>query len=174
MKAIFRITDGALTILAILGEIAVAAMCIHIVAEIVANEVFRRPIEGTTEIVARWYMVAIVFLPLGLIHRRNRHIKAELFTERLSLPRRRVLEIAIHLLMAAMAALFAWYSWIDAADATARAESLELMSGTLSVWPTRWLVPAGFGSMAIVALLSALRWVLEPGAIRAEEKDRPS
>jgi TRAP-type C4-dicarboxylate transport system permease small subunit len=174
MKAIFRITDGALTILAILGEIAVAAMCIHIVAEIVANEVFRRPIEGTTEIVARWYMVAIVFLPLGLIQRHNRHIKAELFTDGLGLRWRRILEIVIHLLMAAMAALFAWYSWIDAADAMARAESIELMSGTLDVWPTRWIVPAGFGSMALVAVLSALRWMIEPAAIRAEEKDAGS
>jgi TRAP-type C4-dicarboxylate transport system permease small subunit len=145
-------------------------MCIHIVAEIVANEVFRRPIEGTTEIVARWYMVAIVFLPLGLIQRRNGHIKAELFTDRLRPLGRRVLEIAIHLLMATMAALFAWYSWIDAADATARAESIELMSGALSIWPTRWIVPAGFGSMAVVAVLSALRWAIEPAAIRAEEE----
>jgi TRAP-type C4-dicarboxylate transport system permease small subunit len=172
MRALLRLTDLALGALAILGELAVAAMCIHIVAEIAANELFRKPIEGTTEIVARWYMVAIVFLPLGLIHRRNRHIKAELFTDGLGPFWRRVLEIAIHLLMAAMAALFFWYSWLDAADATARAESVELMSGTLAVWPTRWLVPAGFGSMALVALLSALRWALEPAAIRAEEKEQ--
>jgi TRAP-type C4-dicarboxylate transport system permease small subunit len=149
--------DRGIAALSTLGEIVVAAMCLHIVAEIAANSLLGSPIEGTPEIVARWYMVAIVFLPFAFIQRQGLHIKAELFTDRLSPRLRALLDCTVDLLMTAMAALLAWYSFGDAIDATQRGERLELMSGAVITWPSRWLVPLGFATMGLVALLGAIR-----------------
>lgn len=157
MSRLTKIVDAALVPLGIAAEIAVGLMCLHIVVEIIANSLFRAPIEGTTEIVARWYMVALVFLPLAIIQRRDGHIKAEIFTDRLSPRALMWLEACIAILMAVFSFLFAWYSGIDAVEATKQRESIELMRGTVTVWPTRWFVPIGFATMGVVALLCAAR-----------------
>ena len=157
LARLFRLFDAAIAPLTLIGEIAVAVMCVHIVVEIVANSVFASPIEGTPEVVANWYMVAIVFLPLGLIHRLDGHIKAELFTDGLRPAPRALLDVATNLLMAALTILLAWYSFGDALDATVRGDRIELMTGAIDIWPTRWLVPLGFGTTALVALLTAAK-----------------
>jgi TRAP-type C4-dicarboxylate transport system permease small subunit len=157
LSRLTKIVDAVLIPLGIAAEIAVGLMCLHIVVEIVANSVFRMPIEGTTEIVARWYMVALVFLPLAIIQRRNGHIKAGVFTDLLSPRALMLLEACIAILMAAFSFLFAWYSGIDAVEATKQRESFELMRGTMTVWPTRWFVPIGFATMGFVALLCSAR-----------------
>lgn len=163
LARLFRLFDAAIAPLILIGEIVVAVMCLHIVAEIVANAVFASPIEGTPEVVANWYMVAIVFLPLALIHRRDGHIKAELFTDKLGAAPRALLDVATNLLMAGFAVLLAWYSFGDALDATARGDRIELMRGAIDIWPTRWLVPLGFGGTALVALLTAIRRAADLG-----------
>lgn len=152
MQRIAALYDRSTGFLLALGEIVVAVMCLHIVAEIVAN-LFRAPIEGTPEIIARWYMVAIVFLPLGALQRRGEHISADLFTSKVGPRGQAVLDVAINLAMAAMAVTLAWYTAGEAWDATARRERIELVSGAIPTWPFRWLVPLGFTTLGLTSLL---------------------
>lgn len=166
MSSLFSLYLRFVGLLVGVGEFVVAVMCLHIVAEIVANAVFASPIEGTPEIVARWYMVAIVFLPLALIHHRGDHISADLFTSRLGPRAQAGLDLVIQFAMVAMAATLAWFTFGEAWDATLRNERIELVSGAVPVWPARWLVPLGFATMAVVALLLAPRRLLELGGRR--------
>lgn len=137
-------------------------MCLHIAAEIASSALLGRPIEGTVEVVARGYMVAMAFLPLALIQRRDGHIKAEIFTAALSDRALRRLAVLADVLMLAFAGFFAWYSLLDAVAATRSREAVELMSGVLVVWPTRWLPALGFAAAALVALVDALARVTRP------------
>ena len=105
MRALLSLYERLVGVMVAAGEIVVAVMCLHIVAEIVANAVFRSPIDGTPEIVARWYMVAIVFLPLAFLHLRGEHISADLFTSKLGPRAQAALDILINIVMAAMASV---------------------------------------------------------------------
>lgn len=153
MRALGKLYDRCLGLLVGVGEVVVAVMCLHIVVEIIANAVFRSPIEGTPEIVARWYMVAIVFLPLAVLHQRGDHISAPLFTSRLGPRSQAALDVVINAAMVGIAFLLTWYTIGEAWDATTRNERIELVNGAIPTWPLRWVVPLGFGTLALTALL---------------------
>ena len=60
-----RILAGVSTVLAWIGGAALILMMLHIAADVVARYIFNAPLHGTVEIVSAYYMVAVVFLPLG-------------------------------------------------------------------------------------------------------------
>ena len=71
-------------ILMILGGVATIMMMLHIVADVILKHTLNDPIDGTTEIVAAYYMVASVFLPLAYVTFTEGHLIVELFTSKLS------------------------------------------------------------------------------------------
>ena len=152
--------DRLIRVLVLAGEVIVALLCLHIAAEIVANWVFASPIDGTTSIVSRWYMIPLVFLPLAWIEWRNEHIRAEIFTRRLGPRAALALDATIALAMVGYCALLTWHATAEALAAMAANEQIELVDSAIPVWPTRWFVPLGFGTMGIAALLQLLRQVL--------------
>ena len=174
MRAIHALYLRLIGALTGIGEFVVAAMCVHIVAEIVANAAFADPIEGTPEIVARWYMVAIVFLPLAYIHQRDEHISADLFTRGLGPRAQAILDVVIQVAMVAMAATLAWFTLGEAWDATLRRERIELVDGAIPIWPLRWVVPLGFGTLALTALLLVPRWLIAATKSQEDKMDSRS
>ena len=70
--------------LAVAGGVALVLMMLHIVADVATKYLFNDPIDGTTEIVAAYYMVAVVFMPLAYVTFAEGHLIVELFTSRMS------------------------------------------------------------------------------------------
>ena len=62
-----------------LGLLAGFLMMLHVTADVTGRYVFNRPLEGTTEIVAAYYMVMVAYLPWAWISRRDNHIVAGMF-----------------------------------------------------------------------------------------------
>jgi TRAP-type C4-dicarboxylate transport system permease small subunit len=58
--------------LALVGAIGVLLMMLHVGADIASRNIFGRPIPATNEIVSRYYMVLIAFLPLAWVEQRRR------------------------------------------------------------------------------------------------------
>src|SRR5687767_6659958 len=54
-------------------------MMIHVGVDVTGRTFFNRPLQGTTEIVAGWYMVAICYLPWAWLTRHDNHIVAGVF-----------------------------------------------------------------------------------------------
>jgi len=166
-----RITDAfddLIALLVLAGEIIVGILCLHIVAEIAANWLFSSPIDGTTSIVSRWYMIPLVFLPMAYIERQNGHISAEIFTRRLGPRAALILDAVIALSLIGFCALFVWQTVGEALTATRANEQIELVDSAIPVWPTRWFVPLGFFMMGLAALLTFLTKVAN--ALPAGEK----
>lgn len=162
MRGVAAGFDALVALLVLVGEIIVAILCLHIVAEIIANWVFASPIDGTTSIVSRWYMVPLVFLPLAWVERRGAHIRAEIFTRGLGPRASGLLDLAITAAMIAYCALLAWHGVGEALEATAANEQIELVDSSIPVWPTRWFVPLGFAIMGLAALLCLAERFLAP------------
>lgn len=132
-------------------------MMLHIAAEVIARVVFNNPLEGTTEIVAGYYMVAVVFLPLAWVARQDDHIFVELFTRRLK-PRTVLrLDVFAGLMTLAYIAFFTWQTGAKALEETMAGEVWETASGYLAIWPSRWLLPVAGLLMTLYVLLRVLR-----------------
>ena len=153
--------------LADLAGLILLVMMLHVTADVAMKYLFNNPIEGTLEIVAYYYMVGAVFLPLGLVEYLRSSISVELFFERFP----KAMKIGVMgFVMAACAVFyggFAWVTWGDALKAMAKGE---IVMGPIDVviWPTRFLLPIGFFMAALMCLWHLLRLIFGGDAARAE------
>ncbi|MCW5771182.1 MAG: TRAP transporter small permease [Rhodospirillaceae bacterium] len=153
----------------LVSKIMIVAMALHIVADMALRAISTAALGATIEIASNYYMVALTFLPLAYIQRRRGHLVAEVFTQRLPARGRRVLDAAMDVALAVFLGLMAVKTGEAAMAATAAREYVELPDSVLPIWPAKWLVPAGFGAMALCALAQAAAAMLRaaPGGREA-------
>lgn len=132
-----------------------AVMALHIVLDVTLSALFASPMTGTLEIVGHYYMVAIIILPLAALHLADQHISADLFTARAGPRIRRVIEVLSNLALAGFASVIVWKGVELACLRTSESEHIMVSQLFVYVWPSRWLVPVGFGLLALVALSRA-------------------
>lgn len=147
--------------LAIVAGVCLVLMMVHVVADVAAKYLFNSPIEGTLEIVAAYYMVAVVFLPLSIAELRREHIYVDMFVRHLPAGRRAAVYLCTSLLTAGFYGLLAFETGQEALHSY---RINEMMMGTsfVVVWPGRWFLPIGFGAMALAVLFHAMQAVLRP------------
>ena len=83
LDSLERILDRVANALMIVGGVAVTLMMVHIGADVVGKYFFNYPIPATLEVVAWYYMVAAIFLPVAYIQLHQKHLMVELFTRAL-------------------------------------------------------------------------------------------
>lgn len=164
---------GAICVaMVVVGAIAMVLMMVHIVTDGVMRTFFSKSAPGTMEFASFYYMVAVTFLPLAYIHATRGHVIIELFTG--GLPRKVVygIDSAVGFLLSVGAAIFA-YAATWKALAMTRAGEYAIGMIIVPTWQTRWLVVAGVGMLAVVALLEAIDdLAVASGRRSVEEGDR--
>lgn len=157
-----------------IASVIVAVMMLHVSADVFARTVFNHPLIGTTEIVSAYYMVALAFLPIAWISRQRGHIIVELFTSHLPRRKIKVLDAFAGVVTLIYVSLFVWKLLETAIEKTHIREAWEAATGFVEVWPSRWIVPAGFGFMAIYVLVQTIgdaRDALLPNELEAKPTD---
>lgn len=136
-----------------LGLFAAFLMMAHVTADVAGRTVLNRPIEGTTELVAAYYMVAVAYLPWAWIARNDGHIKVELFAS--FAPPRLLwwLELGVKSLTALYVALFTWRTSVRAMQQTELGEVWLAGTAYLPVWPSRWVLPVAGLLMCLYLVL---------------------
>ncbi len=81
---LMRVVDIASWILMAIGGVVIILLMLHITADVAGKYFFNTPIIGTLEIVSRYYMVAVVFLPLAFVQIRRQHLTVEMFTMKIT------------------------------------------------------------------------------------------
>ncbi|MFC3229202.1 TRAP transporter small permease [Marinibaculum pumilum] len=167
-----RFSPGKLFVIAaralmVVAALATMAMMFHVTADIIWKYLFIAPIRGTLEIVAGWYMVAVVFCSIAYVEVKQGHIVVDLFTRGLRPGRLNALRTFNYALSAVYVAVLAWLALEEALRRTAQNEVWETVNGYLSIWPSRWLVVAGF---AVLLCLFAVRSVQALRAARDPER----
>ena len=146
--------------------IPVLAMKVHVTLDVVLKYTVNTPIQGTLEVTAYYYMVAIVVLPMGFVELTRQSIAVELFYQMMP-PRMQVAVVGFVLLLSAIGyGGVAWISWPDAIKAF---ERKEIVMGAVRVyiWPARFLLPCAMMLAAAVCLMLFARLLFKPRA-RAE------
>lgn len=155
--------------LALIGAIGIILMMIHIGADILSRNLFGRPIPATNEIVSRYYMVFIAFLPLAWVERRRGMVSVEV-VEALMGPRMiRGSDLIVVFLATLIYALLAYTTWFDALSAYRAGRSVIALNILIPVWPTFFLPPIGFTLAAIVTLVRGYEIVTGTEPPREEE-----
>jgi TRAP-type C4-dicarboxylate transport system permease small subunit len=152
-RAADRVAQG----LALLGAIGVVALLLHVGIDVVMRNLFGQPIPATNEIVSRYYMALIAFLPLAWVERGRAMISVEVLETMMPRALRRVSDMLVAALAALIYAAIAWVTWADAVKNWKIGAFVDVLGRQLPVWPTYFLPPAGFLLAAAVTLLRAVQ-----------------
>ncbi len=148
---------------AVCAGLALVLMMLHVTADVLGKYLFLAPIPGTSEVVASYYMIATVFLPLAYIEVQRRPIVVELFYDLLPKVLHPPLDILGTLASIAFYGFLAWQSWFIALNAYEIGETVE-GAWRVVVWPSRFLLPVGLVLASFVLMLRLVDDLLHPGA----------
>ncbi|MBV6273112.1 TRAP transporter small permease [Alcaligenaceae bacterium CGII-47] len=124
------------------SSVLLGLMALHMTADALSSYLFDYPIDGTIELVSRYYMIAIVYLSMAYVQSRDQHIVAEIFSDGFSARFSCLCQCLTQLLFIGFGVLLVWRGSIDAVRNTMISESTQTITGTLMVWPSRWIVVA--------------------------------
>lgn len=160
MDLIDRLLKGFASALAVAAGAAMVLMMAHIVADVAMKYLLNDPIDGTTEVVAAYYMAATVFLPLAYVAVSGEHLDVTLFTQRLSGIPLKILTVLGLLATALYLGFICYHGVVEALRRTAEGEAWETSVKLLAVWPSRWFLPIGAGAMGLCVLVATVQTVL--------------
>ena len=151
--AAVRVIDRC--ILALAG-MALLLMMLHISIDVVSNLLFGAPVPLTNATVTQYYMIAVAFLPLAAGEYRGAHIRVDLVVNHLPAVLRRWLDHLVQALCFAVYVALAIQASQLALQKLAGNSFMMEQTTRVSTWPSYFLVPAGFG---LIALLIGLRLI---------------
>lgn len=155
----------------VLGAIGVIIMMLHITADVLSRILLGAPLIGTNEIVSRYYMIAVAFLPLAWVEHRNAMISVALFDGFMSRRVRLFSDLLVAAVSIAALLLITWTSWHEAVAAYHK-DAFVLAVGTrIPVWPTYYMPPIGCFLASILVFLRGIMIVISPPSMRPTEEE---
>jgi TRAP-type C4-dicarboxylate transport system permease small subunit len=158
--------------MSLVAAAAVLAMMLHICLDVLLRNLFRFSMNATPEVVARYYMVAIAFLPLGWLHLRDEMISVELLDSFLPGMARRVQTVLVALVGAGIYGTLLWVTGRKALSEMHTGAMVEIGTSKLVVWHSYFLPPIGFALATLACLLVALV-ALRPSLVPEMPKAAP-
>jgi TRAP-type C4-dicarboxylate transport system permease small subunit len=156
MDRLLKLLQKPIDLLFWLGLVAGFLMMAHVTADVAGRYLFNRPIEGTTEFVAAYYMVIVAYAPWAWLSSRDNHIIAGVF-KRIGSPRFDFwLEIAVKILTAVYVSVFTYQTGLAAVQRTRSGDVWLAGTMYLPVWPSRWMLPIAGALMAAYLVLRVL------------------
>ncbi len=144
---------------AFVGGVILMAMMLQITIDVFMRNLVGAGFPATADMVSRYYMVAISFLPLAMTQVADRHIEATIFTDKLrGGARRAVLMLGTALGLAAFG-LLAWGTAAEAMKQTTRRAYVEAGTIHFPTWPSYWILPLAAVLMLAVLCIRFVRLV---------------
>ena len=151
-----RLTERLTRLLAWVAGLVVLLMMFHVMIDVSGKYLFNAPLPGTAEVVAAYYMIGAVFLPLAYVEASGGSIVVEVIYEKVSARAQKFMLIAANVVSVIYYSVLAWFSW----DLAVRAWRVnETVDGIwrITTWPAKFLLPFGFCLAVIVILMRVLR-----------------
>lgn len=140
-----------------LGAAMIVIMMLHISADVASRSIFGISLVGTLEYVSYFYMVSVVFLPLGRVQEERGHVIVEVVSNRFPPRVTAWVDRGALVFSLAYVSFIGWWGWQEAVRSFKRNEVLPLLDTDLPLWPSRFLVPIGLAAMAFVILIQLVR-----------------
>lgn len=175
MMFLVTLSAGLCRVLSMIGGAAVVLMMVHICLDVALLNLFDVSMNTTPDIVARYYMVAIAFLPLGWVTLQRQMIAVEVLDAVLPTAARRILDVLIGVIGTSIYGLVTYATWGKALAEMRSGSFVDLVSVQMPVWQSHFLVPAGFALATLAcALMTVAHLVPRAGeALAARPPDDP-
>lgn len=168
MHRMDKLLGAVIACYSVVGAVAIFLMMAHITADVAGKFLFNRPLPGTTPIVAQYYMVVAVFLPLALVERMSGHISVEVLYTHMPRSLRGILTVLATALGIVVFAALTWATWGEAMKKYAIGSFNYEQGVRVPVWPSYFILPAGTAllvAMLIWRLVAQLSRIEDPAAI---------
>lgn len=147
-----RLTERLTHLLGWTAGLSVVLMMCHVMVDVIGKYVFNAPLPGTAEVVAAYYMIACVFLPLAWVEASGGSIVVEVIYEKCS-PRVQGVMLKIADAVAVVYySVLGWFSWDVAMHALRINETVDGI-WRIATWPAKFMLPAGFALAVVIILL---------------------
>lgn len=141
-----------LSLLALLGGIAIIALMLHVVVDVALRNLSNSPIPATYEIVTNYYMIALAFIPLAWVEQRGGMVQVEAVDSLMSPGLMRLSNCLVALVSTLIYAALAWYTLKTALGNHATGTFVMAQKITIPTWPAYYFPPLGFALAALVCL----------------------
>lgn len=169
MTSLIVFVQQVARIMGYIGALAVVAMMLHISLDVFLRNVFRYSMDTVPEIVARYYMTAVAFLPLGWLEFRRQMISVEVIEFALTPRLRRLSDASVMAIAALVYGYLAYTNWGKAMKETRVGTLVEIATYKMPVWHSFYFAPLGFSLAALVALLMAFGYLFNTSATQIDE-----
>jgi len=134
---------------------AIFLIVFHTLANVASRFLFNAPLPDTNEWISTWYLPIAVLAGFVLAEYKDEHIEATAVYDRLGARSRLVLAAFAQICVVALCILFIYFTALEALHA----QQIGLRAGvtTVIIWPVKWLVPAAFGGIALLAGVKLVR-----------------
>ncbi len=149
---------------AVFASVVLLAMMLQIVVDVFMRSILGAGFPATADLVSRYYMVAISFLPLAMTEISRRHIEATIFTDNLRGWKRQAVDYLGFSIGLVVFAILTWGSFGEAMIQTERGAYLEVGTTVFPTWPSYWILPISFALMALILILRLIE--LKTGRLR--------
>lgn len=136
-----------------LGILVLMLMMLQVVIDVFMRNLLGAGFPATTDLVGRYYMVAVSVLPLALTEIERRHIEATIFTQKLGAGAARGLLLFGFVMFAMILAVMTWGTTGEALRHTANGAYIEAGSIRFITWPSYWILPISFGLALLIMLI---------------------
>jgi len=153
MNEIRRLTDRITFWLGVLGAIGIGLMMIHVTVDVLLRQFLRIAVPATGDIVTRYYMILLAFVPLGWLEQREEMIRVEVLDAFVSGVVDRVLTLCVNLVLVVAYVGLAWLTLGEAMDALHTGSYVVSLGHKIPVWPGYFFPPIGFLVAAFVLLV---------------------
>jgi TRAP-type C4-dicarboxylate transport system permease small subunit len=156
MNRLLRWLQKPIDLLLWLSLLAGFLMMAHVTIDVTGRYVFNRPLDGTTEIVAAYYMVMVAYAPWAWLASRDRHIVAGMF-QHIGTPRFDFwLDIVVKIFTAVCVSVFTYQTFLAALRQMRAGEVWLAGTMYIPVWPSRWILPVSGFFMVIYLVLRVI------------------
>lgn len=155
-----KLVDFLAHLLIVLSGMCLILMMIQVTADVLFKYLISSPIPGTAEIVASYYMVAVVFLPLAYVELKGSSIMVELFFRHLS----ERLQVIFQFFSLILGFIFYFVLMIQSWEVAKESfHQQEYIHGVWKViiWPSRFIIPLGFGVASIAVFISIVNQLIK-------------
>lgn len=148
VRGLRKIATLASMAAASIGGVCLVLMMLQMVLDVILKFFLNAPIEGSLEVVSYYYMVAVVFLPFGLVELKHEHINVDMFVSWMPMGWKNAIYILAGVMALVFLSMLTYQTTIDALHATS---INEVVMGTrlVPIWLAKWALPVGFFVMML-------------------------
>lgn len=138
------------------GGTVLCLMVIQIMIDVFMRTFLGAGFPATVELVSKYYMVAVSFLPVAFTEVKRRHVEATIFSDLLPEKLKSPIFFGGFIISAIVFAALTFGTGREAYRQTLQGAYVEAGALEFSTWPSYWILPISFGLMTIMLVLRAI------------------